>query len=184
MRKLIRRNAAHQCSALRSFCAFVGQSCKHREKLIPIGKHGGGIMKQELVRDSMTREVITISPKTSLAEAHKLMVEKRVRRLPVLDHGQIVGIVTLGDVRGAEPSQASSLSVWEMNDLLAKLKITEIMTRNPTTIQQDASIGEAAQIMLDKKFSGLPVVDESGQLVGIITESDIFRLVADEWKKD
>lgn len=141
-------------------------------------------MKQELVRDWMTREVITISPGTSLAEAHKLMVEKRVRRLPVLDHGRIVGIVTLGDVRGAEPSQASSLSVWEMNNLLAKLKVPEIMSRNPATIQQDASIAEAAQVMLEKKFSGLPVVDEAGRLVGIITESDIFRLVASEWSKD
>ena len=141
-------------------------------------------MKQELVRDWMTREVITISPETSLAEAHKLMTEKRVRRLPVVDHDQIVGIVTLGDVRGAEPSRASSLSVWEMNDLLAKLKVAEIMSRDPITIQQNTNIGEAAQIMLEKKFSGLPVVDEADHLVGIITESDIFRLVANEWSKD
>ena len=137
-------------------------------------------MKQELVRDWMTREVITISPETSLAEAHKLMTEKRVRRLPVVDDDRIVGIVTLGDVRGAEPSQASSLSVWEMNDLLAKLKVVEIMSRNPVTIQQNTNIGEAARIMLEKKFSGLPVVDEAHHLVGIITESDIFRLVANE----
>jgi CBS domain-containing protein len=141
-------------------------------------------MKQELVRDWMTREVIAIPPETSLAEEHKLMVEKRIRRLPVVAHNRIVGILTLGDVRGAEPSQASSLSVWEMNDLLAKLKIAEIMTREPASVPQDASIGEAAQIMLERKFSGLPVVDEKGHLVGIITESDIFRLVASEWKKD
>ena len=141
-------------------------------------------MKQELVHDWMTREVITISPETSLAEAHKLMTEKRVRRLPVVDHGQIAGIVTLGDVRGAEPSRASSLSVWEMNDLLAKLKVIEIMSRDPITIQQNASIGEAARMMLENKFSGLPVVDEADHLIGIITESDIFRLVAIEWSKD
>jgi CBS domain-containing protein len=141
-------------------------------------------MKQELVGDWMTREVITISPNTSLAEAHKLMQEKRIRRLPVVDHDRIVGIVTLGDVRGAEPSQASSLSVWEMHDLIAKLKVTEVMTRHPVTIEQNASIGEAARSMLDNKFSGLPVVDESAHLVGIITESDIFRLVASEWSKE
>ena len=141
-------------------------------------------MKQELVGDWMTREVIAISPDTSLAEAHKLMQEKRIRRLPVMDHDRIVGIVTLGDVRGAEPSQASSLSIWEMNDLLAKLKVTEVMTRHPMTIRQSASIGEAARTMLDNKFSGLPVVDESAHLVGIITESDIFRLVASEWNKE
>lgn len=141
-------------------------------------------MKQELVGDWMTREVITISPNTSLAEAHKLMQEKRIRRLPVVDRDRIVGIVTLGDVRGAEPSQASSLSVWEMHDLIAKLKVTEVMTRHPVTIGQNASIGEAARSMLDNKFSGLPVVDESAHLVGIITESDIFRLVASEWSKE
>ena len=141
-------------------------------------------MKQELVRDWMTRNVIILSPETSLAEAHKLMTEKRVRRLPVVDHDRIVGIVTLGDVRGAEPSQASSLSVWEMNDLLAKLKVAEIMSHDPVVIQQNVSIGEAARIMLEKKFSGLPVVDEADHLVGIITESDIFRLIANEWSKD
>ena len=140
-------------------------------------------MKQELVREWMTRDVITITPETSLAEAHELMRNRRVRRLPVMDHEHIVGILTLGDVRGAEPSVASSLSIWEINDLLAKLKISEIMSRAPVTIQQNASIGEAARIMLEKKFSGLHVVDESGSLVGIITESDIFRLVVSEWNK-
>jgi len=140
-------------------------------------------MKQELVRDWMTPEVITITPETSLSEAHELMKSKRIRRLPVMDHGRIVGILTLGDVRAAEPSGASTLSVWEANDLLAKLKVVEIMSRSPVTIQQLASIGEAAKIMLEKKFSGLPVVDGAGHLAGIITESDIFRLVASEWAK-
>ena len=140
-------------------------------------------MKQELVRDWMTRDVITITPVTSLAEAHELMKNKRIRRLPVVDHGQIAGIVTLGDVRGAEPSEASSLSIWEMNSLLANLKVVEIMSHDPITIQQNASIGEAAKIMLEKKCSGLPVLDEAGHLIGIITESDIFRLVANEWAK-
>ena len=141
-------------------------------------------MKEELVRDWMTRDVITISPDTSLAQAHTLMHEKSIRRLPVVDEGRLVGIVTLGDVRGAEPSRASSLSIWEINHLLAKLKIYEIMTQRPVTILESASIGEAARILLEHKFSGLPVVDESGKLVGIITESDIFRLVAREWTKD
>jgi acetoin utilization protein AcuB len=140
-------------------------------------------MKQELVNEWMTRDVISISRETSLTEAHQIMKSKRIRRLPVVDHGTVVGIVTLGDIRGAEPSMASSLSVWEVNDLLANLKVGKIMTRNPTTINQGASIGEAATLMLENKFSGLPVVDENNQLVGIITESDIFRLVASEWSK-
>ena len=129
----------------------------------------------------MTRDVITITPDTSLHEAHRLMTEKRIRRLPVVDHGKLVGLVTLGDVRSAEPSAASTLSVWEMNNLLAKLKISEIMTRDPVTISQEATISTIAEIMLEKKFSGLPVVDDAGKLVGIITESDIFRLVVREW---
>ncbi len=83
-------------------------------------------MKQDLVKHWMTREVITITPDTSLHEAHRLMTEKRIRRLPVVDRGKVVGIVTLGDVRSAEPSTASTLSVWEMNNLLAKLKVSEL----------------------------------------------------------
>jgi CBS domain-containing protein len=138
-------------------------------------------MKQDLVKHWMTRDVITITPDTSLSEAHRLMTEKRIRRLPVVDHGKLVGLVTLGDVRSAEPSAASTLSVWEMNNLLAKLKVSEIMTREPVTISQEATISTVAEIMLEKKFSGLPVVDEAGKLVGIITESDIFRLVVREW---
>jgi acetoin utilization protein AcuB len=141
-------------------------------------------MKQELVSDWMTKDLVTIVPETTLKAAHDLMNSRGIRRLPVVSRGKVVGIVTLGDVRGAEPSRASSLSVWEMNALLAKLEVSEIMTRNPTTIRQTASIGEAAKLMLDHKFSGLPVVDESGHPVGIITESDIFRLVAKEWHGD
>jgi len=141
-------------------------------------------MKQELVSDWMTKDVTTITPETSLKEAHDIMNSKNIRRLPVVTHGKVVGIVTLGDIRGAEPSKASSLSVWEMNDLLAKLKVSEIMTHNPATIHENVSIGDAAKVMLEKKFSSLPVVDDAEHLVGIITESDIFRLVVNEWHKD
>ena len=141
-------------------------------------------MKQELVSDWMTRDVITITPKTSLKEAHDIMNSKSIRRLPVVSDGKVVGIVTLGDIRGAEPSQATSLSVWEVNHLLAELKVDEIMSRKVASIQQTEIIGDAAKIMLEKKFSGLPVVDEEDHLVGIITESDIFRLVVNEWHND
>ncbi|MCK6625048.1 MAG: CBS domain-containing protein [Anaerolineae bacterium] len=141
-------------------------------------------MKKELVKDWMTRDVVTISPEMTLPEAHRLMEEKKIRRLPVVDSGRLVGIVTRGDIRGAEPSGATSLSIWEVNYLLAKLKIGEIMTAHPLTIAAEETIGEAARLMLEKKISGLPVVDNAGRLVGIITESDIFRLVVQEWHKD
>jgi len=140
-------------------------------------------MKQEYVKDWMTRDVVTITSDTTLPDAHRLMDEKGIRRLPVLKEGRLVGIVTRGDVRGAEPSGATSLSIWELHYLLAKLTITEVMTRNPITISQDATIGEAAQVMLDSRISGLPVVDSGGKVVGIITESDIFRMVVQRWSE-
>jgi CBS domain-containing protein len=138
-------------------------------------------MKQELVKNWMTRNVIVVGPETGLAEAHRLMTTHRIRRLPVVKHGRLIGIVTLGDVREAEPSDATSLSIWEINYLLAQLKIEKIMTSNPITISPEATIGEAAQLMLEHKISGLPVAAKDGQIVGIITESDIFRMVVQAW---
>jgi acetoin utilization protein AcuB len=140
--------------------------------------------RQELIKDWMTKEVVVVSPKTTVPDAHRLMTEKGIRRLPVMDRDKLVGIVTRGDVRGAEPSEATTLSIWELNYLLARLKLSEIMTRKPVTISPNATVGEAAQVMLDNKISGLPVVDGNGKLVGIITESDIFRLVAAAWQEE
>jgi acetoin utilization protein AcuB len=138
-------------------------------------------MKLELVRDWMTHMVITVTPETTLTDAERVMVTKTIRRLPVIEDGQLVGIVTYGDIRRALPSAATSLNIWELNYLLAKVKVSEIMTPNPITVSQNATIGEAAQLMLNNMISGLPVVDGQGDLVGIITESDIFRLVVREW---
>jgi acetoin utilization protein AcuB len=138
-------------------------------------------MELELVRDWMTRNVITVAPNTTLPEAERLMITKMIRRLPVIDDGRLVGIVTYGDIRKAQPSAVTSLSIWEVNYLLAKVRVSEIMTADPITVSQDATIGEAAQLMLNHMISGLPVVDHKGDLVGIITESDIFRLVVKAW---
>lgn len=138
-------------------------------------------MRKALVRDWMSRNVITVSPETTLPEAHRLMTEHKIRRLPVVKDGKVIGIVTRGDIRGAEASEATSLSIWELNYLLSRLRVAEIMTPDPITVRPDATIGEAARLMLEHKISGLPVVDEGGALVGIITESDIFRLVVRGW---
>jgi acetoin utilization protein AcuB len=140
-------------------------------------------MKLDLVKNWMTHDVITITPETTLPEAHKLMTDYQIRRLPVVKDGHLVGIVTRGDIRGAEASDATSLSVWELNYLLSKLKVKEIMTHHPIVISQEATIDKAAQVMLDNKISGLPVVDYHGKLVGIITESDIFRIVVQAWRE-
>lgn len=139
-------------------------------------------MKQELIRDWMTSDPITISPDTTLPKAHRLMMQNGIRRLPVVKNKHVVGIVTLGDVRGAEPSGATSLSIWEINYLVSRLKVEEIMTPRPITISVNATVAEAAECMLENKVSGLPVVAGDGKLVGIITESDIFRMVVSEWR--
>lgn len=136
-------------------------------------------MMKKLVRDWMTTNPITVLPKTTLPDAHKLMKESKIRRLPVVDHGHLTGIVTLGDVREAQPSNATSLSIFELHYLLSKLTVDKIMTREPITISPDAGVREAARLMLDHKIGGLPVVQD-GRLVGIITESDIFRVLAQE----
>lgn len=140
-------------------------------------------MKKELVRNWMTQDVITVHPDTTLPEAHRIMMDEEIRRLPVVDNdGKLVGIITLGDVRGAQPSPATSLNIWELNYLLSSLTIDKIMTPKPMTISPDATIGDAARTMLEHRVSGLPVVSEDGKLAGIITESDIFSMVViHEW---
>ncbi|EGG99226.1 putative signal transduction protein [gamma proteobacterium IMCC2047] len=105
------------------------------------------------------------------------MADNKVRRLPIVENGKLVGIVSLNDVLEAKPSAASSLSVWELNYLVANLKIKDIMCANVFSISPDATVGEAAKMMLEKKFSGIPVT-ENDKLIGIITESDIFRMLA------
>lgn len=142
-------------------------------------------MKKELVRNWMTQDVITIKPDTILPEAHQIMMDEEIRRLPVVDDkGVLVGIVTLGDVRGAQPSPATSLSIWELNYLLSSLTVEKIMTPQPMTIEPDATIGAAARTMLEHRISGLPVVEADGKLAGIITESDIFSMVViHEWSE-
>ncbi len=143
-------------------------------------------MKRELVKDWMTSDIITVGPETTLPEAHQIMVTEEIRRLPVVNaEGELMGIITLGDVRGAQPSPATSLSIWEMNYLLSSLTVEKIMTPEPISVHPEQTIGDAARVMLENRISGLPVVDETGKLVGIITESDIFSMVViHEWNEE
>jgi CBS domain-containing protein len=140
-------------------------------------------MKHKLVKDWMSRNVLTVTAETSLTEANQIMLEKRIRRLLVVDGDHLVGIVTKGDVREADPSKVKALSTWDVMDLVSKIKVGQIMTPKPMVITEDATIFDAAQLMLSRKISGLPVVDKQGKLVGIITESDIFRMVVKEWSE-
>ena len=136
-------------------------------------------MTQILVKEIMAREMKSVSPDTVLPEAHQVMTKNNIRRLPVVDGDKLMGIVTLSDIQQASPSDATSLSVWELNYLLAKLTIKEIMTTSVVTIGEDDQVNKAANLMLENKFGGIPVVNSAGRLVGMVTESDIFRLVAE-----
>lgn len=129
-----------------------------------------------LVRERMTQNAVTTTPDTSVTDALRLMREKKVRRLPVMDqHGKLVGIASDQDLLYASPSPVSSLSVWEMNYLLSKLTVEEVMTRQVVTVTEDTPLEEAARIMADHKIGGLPVMRD-GKLVGIITETDLFKI--------
>jgi acetoin utilization protein AcuB len=130
-----------------------------------------------LVREWMTRQVMTAAPHTTLRSAHQIMKDNHIRRLPVLDEGRLVGIITIGDVREASPSDATSLSIWELNYLWAQLTVEKVMTSRVITVGPDTPILDAAELMLEHKVSGLPVVDDKGKLVGILTESDIFKML-------
>ena len=129
-----------------------------------------------LVRERMTQTPVTTTPDTSVTEALRLMREKKVRRLPVVDHkGRLAGIVSDKDLLCASPSPATSLSVWEMNYLLSRLKVEEVMTRKVITVSEDTPLEEAARIMADSKIGGLPVMRDD-RLVGIVTETDLFKI--------
>jgi acetoin utilization protein AcuB len=130
-----------------------------------------------LVKEWMTAPVISVRPFTSISTAHQIMKEKGIRRLPVVDDDGLVGMVTLGDVREASPSDATTLSIWELNYLWSQLTVEKIMSRKLFTVGPESTVLAAAQLMLDMKISGLPVVDKTGKLVGMITESDIFRML-------
>ena len=133
-----------------------------------------------LVKNRMTSPAMTVTPETSFQDALKLMRDHKFRRIPVVDHdSKLIGIVSERDLLHASPSPATSLSVWEVNYLLWKLKVADIMTHQVITISQDAPIEDAANLMVTRKIGGLPVVDNAGHVVGVITETDIFKAFAE-----
>jgi acetoin utilization protein AcuB len=128
------------------------------------------------VRDRMSSEPVTITRDTPFQDALKLMRDHRFRRLPVVDKdGQLVGIVSERDLLYASPSPATSLSVWELNYLLSKLQVREIMTRDVISTTPDTPIEDAARLIVDHRIGGMPVVDANNRVVGVITETDIFK---------
>jgi len=129
------------------------------------------------IRDVMTKNVITVSPDTLVVDAEKIMKENNVHRLPVVEEGELVGIVTKYDVLEASPSPATSLSVYELNYLLGRMQVREIMTEQPYIVAPDTPFEEALAVGQREKIGSFPVVEDR-KLVGIATESDIVRFLA------
>lgn len=131
-----------------------------------------------IIKDWMTKDVITVDPETSMMRAAKLMKEKGIRRLPVVDEkGKVVGMLSDRDVKEASPSKATTLDVHELYYLLSEIKVKNIMSPNPLTILDTDTVVRCAAIMHDKKISGLPVLNEQGQLVGIMTQNEVYRVL-------
>lgn len=131
-------------------------------------------MSKNLVREWMTSKLVTVSQNSPIRDAYWLMVDNKVRRLPVMDKERLVGIITMEDLRRAEPPTGMGLDLVKITDVLSKMTVRQVMTKDPMTIAPDASLMDAAQTMLEYRISALPVIEDD-QLVGIITESDIFR---------
>ena len=127
------------------------------------------------VKEWMSRGLITVAPNATLDEALKLMETNKIRRLPVVDGGKLVGIVTDRDLMKVSPSPATTLSKYELNYILEKIIIKDIMSKKLYTINQNSTIEEAALILFNEKIGGIPVVEDSGAIVGVITETDLFK---------
>ncbi|RUM88755.1 MAG: hypothetical protein DSZ24_02925 [Thermodesulfatator sp.] len=129
-----------------------------------------------LVKDWMSKEVIVLDENASIMKASQIMKENNIRRIPVVRGGRLVGIISDRDIKEATPSKATALDVHELYYLLAEVRVKDIMTPDPITVRPEDTVEYAAVLMLENRISGLPVVDERGQVVGIITQTDIFKL--------
>ncbi len=132
-----------------------------------------------LVKGRMSAPIIFTTPETQIMEAMDVMKQNNIRRMPVLDKkGKLLGIVSDKDLLNAAPSDATSLSVWEVNYLVARIKVKDVMTKDVMTISGETPVEEAAYIMSDSKIGGLPVMQDN-KVVGLITETDIFKLLVE-----
>ncbi len=135
-----------------------------------------------LVKDVMKTQLVTLQADSKLGFANDIMYLGRIRHLPVVKGENVVGILTQRDLYRA--SLTSILTNWKENrEFLDSLKVSEVMTKNVITISPDASVEEAAQIMIDKKVGGLPVVKDKNKLIGLITETDVLQYFVDESRK-
>jgi acetoin utilization protein AcuB len=130
-----------------------------------------------LVKNWMSKKVVTIDVNDSMQDAMKLLKEHEIGMLPVLKKAKLVGIVTDRDLKRASASDATTLEIHELLYLLSRIKVKDIMTKEPITVPPDFTVEETAEILLKNKISGVPVVDKKGQILGTITKSDVFRVL-------
>ena len=131
-----------------------------------------------LIENWMTKEVITGTPEMSMMKASKIMKEKGVGRLPVVNEaGVLVGLVSDRDIKEASPSKATTLDMHELYYLLSEIKLKDIMTKKVVTIRTGETVERAAQLMLEHNIGGMPVVDDANKVVGMVTDSDIFKVL-------
>ena len=127
-----------------------------------------------LIRDWMAKEVLTVDENTSLMRATRVMKENNIRKIPVVSHGKLLGIVTDRDVKDASPSKTTTLDIHELYYLLSEMKVKDVMTKDPITMTGTDSLEKAALIMLENKISGIPVLDETGHMQGLLSETDVM----------
>ena len=127
------------------------------------------------VGDRMSRPVISVAPEAPINDVLAMFKSEHIRRAPVISKGKLVGIVSETDLLNASPSDVSTLSIWEMNYLISKVKIKDVMTKKVVSVGKETPIEEAARIMADQKIGGMPVVDRD-KVVGMITETDLFKV--------
>lgn len=131
------------------------------------------------VNSVMTKNPITVTARHSVTDAQTIMEREKIHRLPVIDeHKKLVGIVAMADILEAAPSPATTLTVYEISSLLAKLTVDQVMTKDVLSVSPETLVEDAARVIVDNSVGGLPVL-EDGTLVGIVTESDLFRLLID-----
>jgi acetoin utilization protein AcuB len=123
----------------------------------------------------MTKDPITVTPDTLAVDAQKIMKENKIRRLPVIEKGKLVGIVTFRNLMEAAPSSATSLSIYELNYLIMRMKVKDLMKKNVITVTTEDSVVDAISLGMKYDIGGFPVLDDQGELVGIVTETQISR---------
>lgn len=180
------RPEAYQTALIAGVDDFVSKGYPPEQLLSLLHALNGGTherISEAPVKQWMTKHVITVTPDSSLSQADHLMAEHHVRRLPVVKEEQVLGVITRNDIRKAPPNAPQLLSMGEISHRRAQLVVEQVMSSPPYTISERATIRKAARLMRRRHIGSLPVLDPAGRLVGIITESDIFRAITHEWMK-